>query len=76
MNKPNVEYNLESSIVGKIEKKTPVVLQDTEGNKLNAPWAPNPNCKKCYGRGFVGRELDTSVLIPCRKCYPFNKNKK
>jgi hypothetical protein len=70
-NKP--EYTLEKSVTGTIEKPTPVILEDKEGNKLRAPWIPNSKCKKCYGRGFIGKNVETGELEPCRKCYPFKK---
>lgn len=69
MTEPQVEYQLEKAVTGKVEKREPVVLEDTEGNTLRAPWAPKSNCNKCYGRGFVGKISGTDQLIPCRKCY-------
>ena len=73
MDKPKIEYELEKTVAGVVEKKIPVVLEDKDGNKLRAPWAPKKNCKKCFGRGFIGRDSETQELIPCRKCYPYNK---
>lgn len=26
---------------------------------------PKRNCRKCYGRGFLGRDFQTKQLIPC-----------
>lgn len=26
---------------------------------------PDPNCKKCYGRGHVGRSQESGLYIPC-----------
>ena len=26
---------------------------------------PKPNCKKCHGRGYLGRKADTGEPIPC-----------
>lgn len=68
------EYTLETSVTGKHVRKEPVVLEDKAGNRLKAPWSPNKNCKRCFGRGFVGKDSKTNELIPCRKCYPWNKN--
>lgn len=31
---------------------------------------PKPNCKKCYGRGYIGRRADTGEPIPCTCIYP------
>lgn len=67
------QYELENTVVGKPEKKEPVVLQDKKGNKLRAPWAPKAKCKRCFGRGFVGTDTKTNELIPCRKCYPWQR---
>lgn len=71
------QYTLEKTVTGKVKpkaetpKQEPVVLEDAEGNKLHAPWAPKENCKRCYGRGFIGKDAKTNELIPCRKCYPW-----
>ena len=27
---------------------------------------PKPNCKDCYGRGYIGRDSVTKAPIPCR----------
>jgi len=68
-----VQYDLQQTVTGKYEKKEPIILQDTFGNKLRAPWAPKKGCKRCYGRGFVGTDEKTNEMIPCRKCYPWQK---
>ena len=31
---------------------------------------PKPNCKKCHGRGYLGRKADTSEPIPCTCIFP------
>lgn len=31
---------------------------------------PKPNCKKCHGRGYLGRKADTGEPIPCTCIYP------
>ena len=66
-----VQYQLETTVVGKPVPTGPTVLQDGNGNKLRAPWPPKKNCKRCYGRGFVGLDTQSNELIPCRKCYPW-----
>lgn len=71
METPQVEYELTDALTGKADRKEPVILEDNEGHKMKAPWAPKKNCKRCYGRGYVGRQPDTKELIPCRKCYPW-----
>jgi hypothetical protein len=68
-----VQYEIEKTIAGKPVRNAPVVLQDSWGNKLRAPHPPKSGCKRCYGRGFVGTDVKTNEMIPCRKCYPWNK---
>ena len=68
-----VQYELTKAITGKVETKEPVVLEDSKGNKLKAPWAPKKNCKKCFGRGFIGTDTATNEMVPCRKCYPWQR---
>lgn len=29
----------------------------------------DPNCKKCYGRGHIGRDVIRNALVVCPKCY-------
>ena len=34
---------------------------------------PDPKCKKCYGRGHVGKDLKTGLMIPCKCVKKANK---
>ena len=29
---------------------------------------PNPNCKKCYGRFYSSKNMNTELYVPCMKC--------
>jgi hypothetical protein len=29
---------------------------------------PDPNCRKCFGRGHVGKNLTTGLFVPCSCC--------
>ena len=31
---------------------------------------PKPNCKKCFGRGYTGRNHETREPIPCTCLFP------
>lgn len=31
---------------------------------------PKPNCKKCHGRGYIGRHADTGEPIACSCLFP------
>lgn len=34
---------------------------------------PKPNCKKCHGRGYVGRHADSGEPIACTCIFPKQK---
>lgn len=73
MNEPQTEYKLVRTLTGNPvapKPNGPVILEDKEGNKLRAPYPPRASCKSCYGRGFIGKDVKTNQLLPCRKCYP------
>lgn len=70
---PAAQYDLKETVAGKPVNRDPVVLQDSFGNKLRAPHPPKPGCKKCYGRGFLGTDMKTNQMLPCRKCYPWKR---
>jgi hypothetical protein len=76
--KPVAETKPEYTLVEDVTKQAPPrrgiqVLSDGKGKQLRAPYPPKVNCKKCYGRGYIGIDTSTGELMPCRKCYPFNK---
>jgi len=31
---------------------------------------PKPDCKKCYGRGYIGVNIQTNEFIPCECTAP------
>jgi len=31
---------------------------------------PNPKCKSCYGRGYIGRDSQSKAPVPCQCIYP------
>ena len=68
---PPPTYELKKDVSGKpVIHRGPQVLTNSKGKKFNVPFPPNPNCKKCYGRGYIGYNAKTSIMIPCKKCYP------
>ena len=48
-----------------VEGKKPLIELDQH---------PDPKCKKCYGRGHVGKDLKTGKMIPCRCVKKANKS--
>ena len=70
---PAPEYVLVEDVTGKPPPaRGPQTLSDTKGHKLKVPYLPKANCKRCYGRGYVGVDIKINQLTPCRRCYPFN----
>lgn len=63
-------YELNSDMTGqKPIARGPTVLKDKMGNEKPVPFPPNPKCKKCYGRGYVGLDIKHGGLVLCIKCY-------
>ena len=66
-----VTYELKTDVTKKaFPKRGPQVLKDGRGHELKVPNPPKDNCRKCYGRGFLGNIESTGALIVCSKCYP------
>jgi len=70
-----VSYDLQKDVTGKPVPKRINVITDTKGNKVRVPFAPRSNCKKCYGRGYIGNNMADGSMVICRKCYPFQSLK-
>lgn len=45
------------------EQESPVVQPDFY---FGIEKLPNPKCKKCFGRGYIGRDILTDHVIPCK----------
>lgn len=68
---PKAEYVLVKDVTGKPPMaRGPQILTDSKGHKVKVPFPPNPKCKKCYGRGYIGYDSKTHLPLPCHKCYP------
>ena len=71
---PPPTYELKKDVTGKPTPKRGVqIIKDNRGNEFKVPFLPNPKCKRCKGRGYVGHmDINTSMigLIVCLKCYP------
>lgn len=78
------QYELKKDMTGKEPpKRGPQVMtavryvKDEEGKekrvelKFKVPMLPNPKCKKCFGRGYIGFDSrQSNALYICKKCYP------
>lgn len=78
---PKPEFVLVNDMTGKPPpKRGPQVMkaymQDESGSQVvkqfKVPFPPKPNCKKCFGRGYIGIEAKTGNqgILLCKKCYP------
>ncbi len=68
---PKPVYELKTDITGKPPpKRGPVFIKDLKGNELRVPYTPKSNCKKCYGRGYIGSDPRTGGILICKHCYP------
>ena len=72
-------YELKKDVTGKPpEKRGPQILTATHNDKdgkevkfqFKVPYPPKSSCKICYGRGYIGWDIKTGAVFPCRKCYP------
>ena len=49
-------------------------IKDTK-EEVEIAYVAQTFCKKCYGRGYIGREIHTNKYIPC-KCINISYNNK
>lgn len=64
---PTPTYELKSSASGKISPRLTITVA---GNKIEIPYLPKSNCKKCMGKGYLGYDVKQSKVFMCLKCYP------
>jgi hypothetical protein len=75
MNETKTEYELVQDVSGKPLVDRSVKTISVYGTTLNVPFLPESNCRKCFGRGFVGISNKENVVM-CPKCYsPTNRAK-
>lgn len=62
-------YVLVEDVTGKPKPSGPQVI-NAYGYEIKVPYPPKNSCKKCFGRGYIGQESKTKLIIMCKKCYP------
>lgn len=68
---PPPTYELAKDVTGKPPvQRAGKVLVDKAGNKVQLPYPPKSNCKKCRGLGYLGTDVKSGRFIICKKCYP------
>ena len=45
-------------------------MSSAQIEKLMVPDPPKRGCRRCYGRGHVGFNVETGRYAICQKCYP------
>lgn len=67
---PPATYELKKDVTGEPPEKRGVqTIRDKNGAEVKLPYPPKKDCKKCYGRGYLGMNAKTGRLIICGKCY-------
>jgi hypothetical protein len=63
-------YELTKDVTGSPpEQRGDYVLTDKAGTQVKFPHHPKKNCKKCYGRGYLGMNIKNGRFVICHKCY-------
>jgi len=62
-------YELVHDVTGKPSSQDIRVLK-INGEEIKVPHPPKVNCKKCYGKGYIGVDHNKKVVFMCHKCYP------
>lgn len=57
-----------SLVTGRIFEINEDEIQSLDNNQLLLNSVPNKNCKKCYGRFHVGKNLKNDMYTICPKC--------
>lgn len=75
---PSPQYELKTDVTGEsppvrgeifIEVLVPDKNNARQKVKVRVPQLPNPRCKLCYGKGYVGFEIKSQKILFCHKCY-------
>ena len=59
------ESDIKESLEEFLDNPYDVIKATAEALSINIK-PPNRSCKKCYGRGWIGRRSDTKEPIPCK----------
>lgn len=56
--------NVETGEIKETNELTPAEIASGRWKKLGK--RPNPGCKRCHGRGYIGVDVVTKTVIECR----------
>lgn len=70
-NKEQVSYELKKDVTGKVTPNRNRRTINVYGQEMRVPYPPKSNCKKCWGRGFIGiiKDKEQDKVLMCDKCY-------
>jgi len=75
-NSPSAEpviVTTDGSVITENDIVTPFQVMKSLSEKIGSVINdPNPSCKSCYGRGYIGRDSSSKAPIPCRCILPKN----
>ena len=57
-----------NSYTGHIKEFQSLEEAQRQGYAIEMKCGPDPKCKKCYGLGHVGKNIDTGQYEPCQCC--------
>lgn len=72
-NPPQPSYELIKDITGNASTSNKPIIINAYGFQIEMPFSPNKNCKKCFGRGYIGQNKKTKGIIICESCYSKQK---
>lgn len=65
MNELKLYFSLISGDIYHVEEDE---VKNLDANQIPLHKKPNSNCKKCYGRFYMGYDPNKKYYIPCPKC--------
>ena len=72
---PKKAIDIGDGIIEENEEITPFDIIKNIAEKLGQTINdPKKDCKKCHGRGYIGRDAETKSPIPCACIYPNTNN--
>lgn len=57
--------NVETGEIQEFESANKLQQAMRSGTWIAVDKMPDPNCRKCYGRGHLGKNLSTNLYVPC-----------
>jgi len=59
-----IKMNVETGEIKEVAELTPEEVASKMWKEIGH--RPNPGCKRCHGRGYIGRNITTNTVVICR----------